>query len=111
MSLRKILVLDGVAAVCRFRDDGVVMEAEGMLPPELMNRLATFAQWYRRMVSGNTDILSLFSQMRGWSPSQGWIVRGDSMTVCSVGNTVCLVDNSQGSLNQIMRALGEAAHE
>jgi hypothetical protein len=24
---------------------------------------------------------------------------------------VCLVDNAQGSLNQIMQALGEAAHE
>ena len=111
MSLRKILVLDGVTAVCRFRDDGVIMEAEGMLPPELMDRLAKFAQWYRRMVSSNTDLLSLFSQMRGWSPSQGWIVQGVGMTVCSVGNTVCLFDNALGSLNQIMQALGEAAHE
>jgi hypothetical protein len=50
MSLRKILVLDGVTAVCRFRDDGVVMEAEGVLPQNLMERLARFAQWYRRMV-------------------------------------------------------------
>lgn len=111
MSLKKILVLDGVTAVCRFRDDGVVMEAEGMLPPDLMTRLAKFAQWYRRMVSGNTDLLSLFSQMRGWSPSQGWIVQGAATTVCSVGNMVCLVDNAQGSLNQIMQTLGEAAHE
>ncbi len=111
MSLRKILVLDGVSAVCRFRDDGVVMEAEGMLPPELMERLAKFAQWYRRMVSGNTDLLSLFSQMRGWSPSQGWIVKGAAMTVCSVGNTVCLVDNAQGSLNEIMQALETTARE
>jgi roadblock/LC7 domain-containing protein len=111
MSLRKILVLDGVTAVCRFRDDGVVMEAEGILPRELMERMAKFAQWYRRMVSGNTDVLSLFSQMRGWSPSQGWIVQGASMTVCSVGNMVCMVDNAQGSLNEIMRALGETAHE
>jgi roadblock/LC7 domain-containing protein len=111
MSLRKILVLDGVTAVCRFRDDGVIMEADGMLSPDLMNRMAKFAQWYRRMVSGNTDLLSLFSQMRGWSPSQGWIVHGDTTTVCSVGNMVCMVDNAQGSLNQIMEALGEAAHE
>ncbi len=111
MSLRKILALDGVTAVCRFRDDGVVMEAEGMLSRELMERLTKFAQWYRRMVSGNTDLLSLFSQMRGWSPSQGWIVQGASMTVCSVGNTVCMVDNAQGSINEIMRALGETAHE
>ncbi len=111
MSLKKILVLDGVTAVCRFRDDGVVMEAEGVLPQELMERLAKFSQWYRRMVSSNTDLLSLFSQMRGWSPSQGWIVQGEAMTVCSVGNVVCLFENTQGSLNHLMTALGEVAHE
>lgn len=111
MSLRNILVLDGVTAVCRFRDDGALMEAEGMLPQAQMERLAKFAQWYRRMVSSNTDLLSLFSQMRGWSPSQGWIVHGAGTTVCSIGNMVCLVDNAQGSLNQLMQALGEAAHE
>lgn len=110
MSLRKILILDGVTAVCRFRDDGVVMEAEGVLSQDLMERLAKFSQWYRRMVSGNTDLLSLFSQMRGWSPSQGWIVQGATMTVCSAGNLVCMFEN-QGSLNQIMHALQEAAHE
>ena len=111
MSLRKILVLDGVTAVCRFRDDGVLMEAEGILPQDLMDRLAKFAQWYRRLVSSNTDLLSLFSQMRGWSPSQGWIVQGTAMTVCSVGNMVCLFDNAQGSMNEIMDAMKEAAHE
>lgn len=111
MSLRKILVLDGVTAVCRFRDDGVIMEAEGMLSPELMARLAKFAQWYRRMVSGNTDLLSLFTQMPGWSPSQGWIVQGAAMTVCSAGNMVCMFENAQGSLNEVMQALRDAAHE
>ena len=111
MALKKILVLDGVVAVCRFRDDGVIMDAAGVLPQDLLERLAKFAQWYRRMVSGNTDLLSLFSQMRGWSPSQGWVVRGVSMTVCSVGNTVCLIENAQSSLNAIMLALSEAAHE
>jgi roadblock/LC7 domain-containing protein len=111
MSLKKILVLDGVVAICRFRDDGVIMDAAGMLPSDMMERLAKFSQWYRRMVSGNTDLLSLFSQMRGWSPSKGWVVRGATMTVCSVGNMVCLVENAQSSLNEIMQAIGEAAHE
>lgn len=111
MSLKRLLVLDGVVAVCRFHDDGTLMDAAGLLPQDIMARLAKFAQWYRRMVSGNTDLLSLFSQMRGWSPSQGWTVRGDSMTVCSVGNTVCLIENAPGSLNEIMCALGEIAHE
>lgn len=111
MPLRKILVLDGVTAVCRFRDDGAIMEALGTLPPEQMARLAHFAHWYRRLVSSNTDVLSLFSQMRGWSPSQGWVVQGWALTVCSIGNAVCLVDPAQGSLNEVMRVLAEAAHE
>ncbi len=111
MTLGKLLILDGVVAVCRFRDDGSIMDAAGMLPGPMMERMAKFAQWYRRMVSGNTDLLSLFTQMPGWSPSQGWIVHGDRMSVCSMGNLVCLVQHGQGSLQSIMGALTEASHE
>lgn len=111
MPLKKLLVLDGVVAVCRFQDDGTIMDAAGMLPADMMERLARFAQWYRRMVSGNTDLLSLFSQMPGWSPSQGWIVHGDGLSVCSMGNLVCMLQNGQGSLREIMQALAEAAHD
>lgn len=109
MSLKRVMVLDGVTAVCRFRDDGAIMEAEGTLAPELMERLAKFAQWYRRIVSGNTDIFALFAQMNGWSPSKGWIVQGATATVCSMGNTVCIVEHGRGSLNEIMRVLREVA--
>lgn len=111
MSLKKLLVMDGVLAVCRFQDDGSIMDAAGVLPNDLMERLAKFAQWYRRMVSGNMDLLSLFSQMRGWSPSQGWIVHGAQITVCSYANLVCMVQNGQGSLHDIMHALKETSHE
>lgn len=111
MSLKKLLVMDGVVAVCRFQDDGSIMDAVGMLPPEMMERLAKFSQWYRRMVSGNMDLLSLFSQMRGWSPSQGWIVHGAKTTICSYANLVCMVQNDQGSLHEIMQTLSEISHE
>lgn len=111
MPLKKLLVLDGVVAVCRFQDDGTIMDAAGMLTADMMERMSKFAQWYRRLVSGNTDLLSLFSQMRGWSPSQGWIVLGSKMSVCSMGNMVCMVQNGEGSLHEIMKALAEAAHE
>ncbi len=76
MSLNKVLVLDGVTAVCRFATNGVIMEAEGMLSPELMERMAQFAQWYRRLVSSNIVCCPGFTQMRGWSPSRGWIAQG-----------------------------------
>lgn len=111
MSLKKLLVLDGVVAVCRFQDDGSIIEAAGMMPADMINRMAKFAHWYRRMVSGNTDLVSLFTQMRGWAPSQGWVVHGAQMTVCSVGNVVCMVQNGKGVLDPLMKALAEAAHE
>lgn len=111
MSLKKMLVLNGVMAVCRFQDDGSIMEAAGVLPADMTERLAKFAMWYRRMVSGNTDLLSLFSQMPGWSPSKGWVVHGAEVSVCSWANMACMVKNAEGSLQDIMKALEEAAHE
>jgi roadblock/LC7 domain-containing protein len=111
MSLKKLLILDGVVAVCRFQDDGSIMESAGMMPQEMLNRMAQFAQWYRRMVSGNLDLVSLFSQMRGWAPSLGWIVHGAHMTVCSVGNVVCMVQNGQAPLDVLMKALSDTAHD
>lgn len=109
--LKRLLVLDGVVAVCRFQDDGSVVDGVGMLPADIMARLAQFAQWYRRMISGNTDLFSLFSQMSGWAPSNGWVVRGKDMTVCGIGNTVCMAENGSASINEIMRALAEVSHE
>ncbi|MHB1173648.1 MAG: DUF2173 family protein [Sulfuriferula sp.] len=111
MSLKRILVLDGVIAVCRFQDDGTILEGEGMIPADMQERMAQFAQWYRRMVSGNTDLFSLFSQMRGWTPAKGWIVHGSSMTVCNVANLVAMVDNREAAINEIMVALTDASHE
>ena len=111
MSLKRILVLDGVVAVCRFQDDGTILEGAGQLPAELQARLAHFAQWYRRMVSGNIDLFSLFSQIRGWTPAKGWVVHGSGMTVCNVANLVALVDNHEARVNEILAALEEASHQ
>lgn len=111
MTLARIGGLPGVVAVCRFRDDGSLIEAEGTLPADMLAHLARFAQWYRRMVAGNIDLLSLLSQMPGWSPSRGWIVRGASMSVCSIGNLVCLFEHARGGLDPIFRALDEVARE
>jgi roadblock/LC7 domain-containing protein len=109
--LKRLLVLDGVVAVCRFQDDGTIVESVGMIPQEMMDKLGRFALWYRRMISSNTDVFSLFSQMNGWAPSRGWVVRGEKMSVCSVTNLVAMVENQSASLNEIMRALEDASHE
>jgi roadblock/LC7 domain-containing protein len=108
--IKRLLALDGVFVVCHFRDDGALLEGYGMLGEDMMVRLAKFAHDYKRMVQGNTDQFSMFTQLPGWTPPGGWMVRGVRATVCSVGNLVCFVDNETASLNEVMRELGDASH-
>lgn len=109
--LKRLLVLDGVLAVCRFQDDGTIIDSAGVVPEAVMINLAQFALWYRRMISGNCDVFSLFSQMNGWTPARGWIVQGAQRSVLSVANIVAMVENQDAAFNAVLAALDEAAHE
>lgn len=107
--IKRLLASDGVLAVCSFRDDGAHLEGYGFMPDEMLRALTGFAHEYKRIVQGNQDQLSMFTQMRGWTPPAGWIVRGKLLTVCSVANMVCVVENAEAHLNSIMRELQELA--
>jgi len=104
------MILDGVMAVVKFRDDGVLVEGYGMRSEQELIGLAHFAHDYKRIVQGNADQLSMFSRVRGFTPPRGWIVHGAERVVCSTGNLVCLVQAGETGLNEIMRELDAAAH-
>lgn len=107
--IKRLLALDGVIVVCQFRDDGSFVEGYGMLDDEQMVGLAKFAHDYKRIVQGNADQLSMFTQMNGWTPPGGWVVHGSSMSVCSVGNLVCLAQSNEASLTEIMNEMVDAS--
>lgn len=102
--------MDGVIAVCHFRDDGAYVNGYGVMPDEQLESLAHFAHDYKRIVQGNADQLSMFTGISGWTPPGGWIVRGSGMTVCSVANLVCVLNDAEGNLTEVMRELSETAH-
>ena len=108
--IKQMLALDGVMVVCQFRDDGALVEGYGMMEEDMMVRLSKFAHDYKRMVQGNVDQFSMFTQLPGWAPPRGWHVRGNTFSVCSVGNMVCLIENAEASLNEVMSELAEVAH-
>lgn len=108
--IRQLLAVDGVTAVCRFRDDGAYLEGHGLMPQSELEALAHFAHDYKRIVQGNADQLSMFTGIKGWTPPGGWIVRGAGMTVCSVANLVCTVENAAANLGEVMQTLLEASH-
>ena len=108
--IKRLLALDGLMVICHFRDDGALLEGYGMMDEDQMTGLVGFAHDYKRLVQGNADQLSMFTQTRGWTPPGGWMVRGPKTSVCSVGNLVCVIDNTDASVNEVMRRLEEASH-
>lgn len=107
--IKRAMALDGVEAICAFRDDGALVEAYGVLSDDQLRSLARFAHDYKRIVQANADQLSMFTGMRGWTPPGGWTVRGPDYTVCSVGHLVCLLKHAEGSLSEVMVELAEPA--
>jgi roadblock/LC7 domain-containing protein len=97
-------------AVCHFRDDGQFVEGYGLLPDSQLESLAHFAHEYKRIVQGNADQLSMFTGINGWTPPGGWVVRGSGMSVCSVANLVCIVEDGKANLTEVMQELSEVAH-
>lgn len=107
--MKRLLAVDGVMVVCQFRDDGALVEGYGMGDDAMLVKLAKFAHDYKRMVQGNADQLAMFTQMAGWTPPGGWVVHGPQTSVCSVANLVCVIDNRQASLNEVMNQLRDEA--
>lgn len=108
--IKRLLAVDGVMAVALFRDDGLFLEGYGMMDEERLRGLCDFAHGYKRLVQSNADQLSMFTQISAWTPPQGWIVRAKEYTVCSVSNLVCIAQNSEMDLNEVMVELSELAH-
>lgn len=107
--IKQLLAVDGVIAIAHFRDDGEFLEGYGMLPDEQLQSMAHFAHEYKRIVQGNADQLSMFTGISGWTPPGGWVVRGAGMTVCSVANLVCILQNADGNLTEVMKELYDAS--
>ncbi len=108
--IKRLLVVDGVQAVVLFRDDGAFLEGYGLLPAEMMEQMALFAHEYKRLVQSNADQLSMFTQISGWTPPRGWLVRGADFTICSVANLMCMMKNDEANLSEVMKELSELAH-
>jgi roadblock/LC7 domain-containing protein len=54
------------------------------------------------MVNMQAEIFDSFAENCGCRPVQGWIVRGNKLTICSVGNYFAFLDSRDELLNDVM---------
>lgn len=107
--IKRLLILDGVLAVCLFRDDGSLVEGYGLVNDAKLRQLSALAHQYRRLLQGNADQLSMFSGMSGWTPPRGWILSGRGATVCCVANLVCLLETGTAAVKEVMAEMSEVS--
>lgn len=108
--IKRLLALNGVELVARFRDDGQLAEGYGLCGPEALRRLARFAHDYRRLTQANADQLAMFTGMHGWTPPGGWIIRGETMTVCCIGSIVCVLSPEVDDWDDVLIEMQEVSH-
>lgn len=108
--LERIIAVNGVVAVLRFNDDGSIGECIGNLDESQAHLAAQLSYANFRISLQNSDVLTTMFGATGWSP-RGWFMLGNTLSVCTVGNVVCFVNNSGTSFNTVVQALNALGRE
>jgi roadblock/LC7 domain-containing protein len=106
LDLESLSVLKGVIAALRFYDDGTLAEAAGHLDQVDAQLAAELCYANGRIMHHGSDLLMTLSGTAGWPP-RGWMMVGDDLSVCGVGEVACFVRNSEVSFNEVFRTLIE----
>lgn len=53
-------------------------------------------------------MLAAFQPGNGLQPPRGWLVHGPAYTVCVMANVFCLLENTKGSINDVVGFMRQA---
>lgn len=94
--------MPGVIAAGEYSYRGDRFSYKGQLNEEHARMASIMCRATTMGVHMQTDILASFRANTGVDPSRGWVVKGPYFTVCVLYNVFCFLDNSRGSLNEVM---------
>lgn len=104
--LASLLEIKGVLAALRFLDDGTLLEAVGQIDELHRDLAAELCYANGRIMHQGSDVMTNISGMRGWPP-RGWMMIGNGLSVCTIANVVCFVNNGEASFNETLNRLSE----
>jgi len=100
--VKQLMVIPGVIAAGEYAYRGDRFSYKGALTDEHARMASILCRANTLMVNMQSEIFDSFSENCGCRPVQGWIVRGNKMTICSVGNYFAFISNHQEVLNDVM---------
>ncbi len=103
--LTELNALPGVIAAGEYSYRGDRFSFRGQLEPEHARMASIMCRATTMSVRMQTGILAAACGESGLVPGRGWIVRGPRFSVCVVANVFCFLDNSGGSLNEVLEIM------
>lgn len=103
-----LLAKPGVIAVGEYAYRGDRFSYRGALTEEHARMASIMCRATTMSVNMEGAMLEALQPGSGLHPPRGWVVRGPKHTVCVVANVFCLVENAQGSINDIAGFMRQA---
>ncbi|MBI3562519.1 MAG: DUF2173 family protein [Gammaproteobacteria bacterium] len=97
--------MPGVIAAGEYSYRGDRFSYEGKLTSELARMASIMCRATTLATHMQVDMLKSLGMDYGCAPARGWMVRGEHMSVCVVGNVFCFAENASADLSRIMQHL------
>lgn len=100
--LSDLAEMPGVICTGEYSYRGDRYTFKGNLDEEQARQASIMCRATTMSVHMQTDILNSFCRDCGLYPNRGWVVKGPHFTVCVIANVFCFLDETRGSLNQVL---------
>lgn len=100
--VKQLMAIPGVIAAGEFAYRGDRYTYEGALTNEFARMVSILCRANTLSVNMQSEIFDSFVENCGCRPIQGWVTRGDHITVCVVGNYFCFLESRTGLLNDVL---------
>lgn len=97
-----LLARPGVVAAGEYAYRGDRFSYRGALTEEHARMASIMCRATTMGVNMEGRMLEAFQPRSGLQPPRGWVVHGPDYTVCVMANVFCMLDNAQGSINDIV---------
>lgn len=107
MKLKEVLKLPGVVGAAKFTPKGELEWYRGEISEDEASMAAHMCASNSTLVQLQARLFAEYSRQPEWGTYQGWAMMGPERGVMVVGDTLCVLNRSEASVNELMAALGE----
>ena len=106
MKLKEVLNLPGVVAAAKFTPKGELDSYKGEISEKEARLAAHMCASNSVLMQTQARLFADYSRQPEWRSYQGWTMMGPETGVMVVGDTLCLLNCQEASINDLLAKLG-----